>query len=109
MRRLLIAAAILTIAPACSEEENPKTEGILELSGDAADGKLTYDNNCSSCHGADGTGNGSAPSLAEHASHESDSEIVTIILDGEGSMPSFSNLSDQEVANILAYIREQWG
>lgn len=111
MRRILIAAAILTFAPACSEE-NPDTDAILALSGDTANGKLAYDNNCASCHMADGSGNDSLnyPSLAEHAKHESDSEIITIVLDGEGAMPSFrANLSDQEVADILAYMRAEWG
>jgi len=114
MRRILLAAAILTFAPACTEaeEENPDTDAILALSGDTANGKVAYDKSCANCHKADGSGDASLnyPSLAEHAKHESDGEIVTVILDGEEAMPAFrASLSDQEVADILAYIRAEWG
>jgi len=112
MRRILIAAAILTFAPACTEEANPDTDAILALTGDAANGKLVYESKCASCHKADGSGDASLnyPNLAEHASHESDAEIVTVVLDGEEAMPAFrASLDDQEVADLLAYIRAEWG
>ena len=112
MHRILIAATLLAFTPACSEEENPDTETILTLTGNADDGQSIYDAKCASCHQADGTGNASLdyPSLVEHVPHEEQSEMVTLILDGEGNMPSFrSQLSDQEVADVLAYIVREWG
>jgi len=109
MRRTLIAAVLLAFAPACGTEENPDSEGILDLSGDADNGATLYGANCAVCHAADGSG-GSGPSLKDNAAGESDSEIITIILDGEGSMPSFrAKFSDQEVADVLEFIRRDFG
>jgi len=112
MRRILIAAALLAFAPACSEEENPDTATILALTGNADDGQSVYEAKCASCHKADGTGDASLnyPSLVEHVPHEEEAEMVTLILDGEEAMPAFrSQLSDQEVADVLAYILREWG
>ncbi|MEZ4379926.1 MAG: cytochrome c [Nannocystaceae bacterium] len=112
MRRILIAAALLAFAPACDGSDNPDVANIIALSGDSMSGESLYGTHCASCHMADGTGNDGLgyPSLVEHASHESDEEIVEIVLEGEDAMPAFrSQLSDQEVADVLAYIRATWG
>ena len=113
MRRILIAAALLAFAPGCeSGSDNPDVATIVALSGDATSGESLYGTHCSSCHMADGTGNPGLnyPSLVEHAPHETDEEIVAIVLEGEEAMPAFrSQLSDQEVADVLAYIRATWG
>ncbi|MCA9658407.1 MAG: cytochrome c [Myxococcales bacterium] len=113
MRRILIAAALLAFAPGCeSGSDNPDVATIVALSGDATSGESLYGTHCSSCHMADGTGNPGLnyPSLVEHASKETDEEIVAIVLEGEEAMPAFrSQLSDQEVADVLAYIRATWG
>jgi hypothetical protein len=31
--------------------------------------------------------------------------LVTLLLDGDGDMPSLSGLTDQQLANIVAYLR----
>ena len=79
MRRILIAAALLAFAPGCeSGSDNPDVATIVALSGDATSGESLYGTHCSSCHMADGTGNPGLnyPSLVEHASKETDEEIV---------------------------------
>ncbi|MCB9569286.1 MAG: cytochrome c [Myxococcales bacterium] len=112
MRPLIAAAAILIAAvasQACGESDADK---ILALSGNSANGGTVYTAQCAVCHMADGTGNADAnyPSLVEHAMHESDMDIVEVILEGEGAMPEFrSKLSDQEIADLLAYIRATFG
>lgn len=87
-------------------------------------GAQTFMTKCSSCHGADGRGQAQwIPPLAGAAStmaKENASNInVTlngsdrIVADGVPDayrMPSFRNqLSDQEIADVLSFIRTSWG
>lgn len=81
-----------------------RTDTILSLSGDAANGGAVFAANCASCHGAAGEG-GSGPALAGDTEVD---EIASIILNGEEEMPAFADvLSDQEVADVIAWVGEQ--
>jgi mono/diheme cytochrome c family protein len=101
---LLLAIAILA---ACSTAE-----------ADVARGEQLYAANCASCHG----GRDSNPPLpaapphtdAGHTWHHSDQTLHGVItgeLTFQGrTMPSFEGqLSGQEIADILAYIKTWWG
>lgn len=79
--------------------------------------KQQYVRLCGPCHGESGRGNGPAavglnprprdftdPSfLAERA----DKDLIAVIGDGKGAMPAFkAQLSRQQIAQLVAYIRE---
>jgi mono/diheme cytochrome c family protein len=84
---------------------------ILGLTGDAAAGETVFmDNLCSSaaCHGPDGT-SGTAPALTEQVPAASDEQIVNSLLNGKGDMTPQSALSDQELADVLAYVNANFG
>jgi cytochrome c oxidase cbb3-type subunit 3 len=96
------------------------------LGGDAARGKALYAENCASCHGADGRGEGRGTGVTMSREREfaimppalnnpgfqnaaPDAMIATIIKQGRpsGIMPAFrSVLSDAEVADVVAYVRQ---
>ncbi|HRI08490.1 MAG TPA: cytochrome c [Nannocystaceae bacterium] len=109
-----IVLALFTLAsialPACSGGGgNADVDAILALDGVSADGSTVYTDKCAVCHMADGSGNAASgyPSLVAEVPGQSDEDIVTIILEGEEAMPAFrSQLSDQQVADVLAYLRE---
>jgi quinoprotein glucose dehydrogenase len=68
-------------------------------------GKQLYENNCASCHKADRTGTPpEVPSLVGIDQRYSARDIPALIRRGDGRMPAFSDLSDNEVAAITAYI-----
>jgi quinoprotein glucose dehydrogenase len=68
-------------------------------------GKQLYQNNCAACHKDNRTGNPpDTPSLVDIEKKHSSDEISTIIKSGNGRMPSFTGLSDQEVAAIAGYV-----
>ncbi|WP_300513961.1 c-type cytochrome [Aliiroseovarius sp.] len=91
-----------------------------------AAGKTLYDNNCASCHGANGIGEApddpgatddfgfKAPALNNdmHAWHHSDAGLRATI--GEGSprnermIPWQEVLSDEEIDTIIAYVKSTW-
>lgn len=87
----------------CAPEAD-RAQAILDLTGDAAAGEVTYTQQCSACHAADGTG-GTGPSLVAAYGEGEDLEMIDVILTGDDGMPGFeSTLSDQEIADVWAYV-----
>jgi mono/diheme cytochrome c family protein len=98
----------------------PTTEGSLLLSL----GKTVYDQHCASCHGKNGEGMPpNYPPLAQNQSIQMESAVnpIRMVLNGGyppgtadnprpyGMPPFAQNLSDNEVAAIVTYIRVSWG
>ncbi len=80
------------------KEEN---DGFL-----ATTGKNLYGTQCQMCHGADKKGASiyTVPSLEGIKSRKSAEEISEIIKNGRGLMPSFSNLNDDAIKAITAFL-----
>ena len=77
-----------------------RSAAIAKLSGSATQGKTPFTQNCVTCHGTDAKSGSAAKNLPA----ESASSAFTQILEGGGGMQSFSSLSDQDIANIWAYV-----
>ena len=92
----------------------------------AAAGETLYQERCASCHGADLTGDpdwktpnsdGSYPppphDSTGHTWHHSDRLLVDIVRNGSGfeqsRMPTFSDLSVEQVLSIVEYLKTTWG
>jgi cytochrome c oxidase cbb3-type subunit III len=72
-------------------------------------GAAIFAANCAGCHGADGRGGEHGPNIATapEVQHLLDRELAGIIrygISGAG-MPAFSSLKQQEVADVVAYLR----
>ncbi len=82
--------------------------------GSAKAGKSTFDAKCAMCHAMNGSGNSPmgksmrVPDLRSKAvQKQSDAEIAGLIENGKGMMPKYgSQLSKQEISDLVAYIRE---
>ena len=65
--------------------------------------------NCATCHGADGRGGEHAPNIATapEVQHLMDRELAGIIRNGiaGAGMPAFSSLKQQELADVVSYLR----
>ena len=79
-------------------------------------GQLVYQNICQACHQPDGRGQDRlAPSLIGSALTLAPPEIpVRILLNGKegaiGLMPPVASvLTDDQIANVLTYVRREWG
>ncbi|MDR6478891.1 mono/diheme cytochrome c family protein [Burkholderia sp. OAS925] len=87
-------------------------------------GAQTFIAKCSACHGQDGRGQGEwIPGLAGSASSmaKEKASSINVVLNGSGRavangvpdayrMPPFRNqLSDQEIADVLTFVRTSWG
>ena len=95
---------------------------LAQSKGDAKAGKAAYDANCVGCHGATGIGDGAAAAVLNPKPGDmsdgkamkalTDKYLFDIIKDGGASqkkspiMPgSAKKFKDQEISDIVAYIR----
>ena len=68
-------------------------------------GNRLYVKSCLPCHGIDRAGSGSIiPSLVDIGKRRSDEEIGTIIKMGNGRMPAFATISDDNRKAIIGYL-----
>jgi mono/diheme cytochrome c family protein len=85
-------------------------------------GEEVYAANCASCHMPEGEGlEGAFPPLAKTDYLKDQKRVINIVLKGqEGEikvngktynvpMAAFGHLTDQQVADVLNYIRNNWG
>jgi ubiquinol-cytochrome c reductase cytochrome b subunit len=126
-------AAAQAATPAVGENGAPPVEKAGDSgtqvaagggSGNAAAGATVYSGNCAGCHGAAGAGQpGVFPPLAGNAYVTGDSKAVIHTLNYglngavkvgaatyNGQMPAWKgNLTDQQIADVITYIRSSWG
>ena len=72
-------------------------------------GAELYDVSCSRCHGADLEGR-IGPALDAESRTATDltvQQITDTIRIGPGAMPGFGRLSDQQVASLVEFLRDQ--
>lgn len=117
MNRLLQTSIIslsLGVFGACGGEDDDgnggtgRAEEILALTGDANAGSASF-STCasSSCHGSDGTAGGNADrNLAVKVPSMTEAQLVDVILNGSGDMAAQSQLENQDIADIVAYLKE---
>ena len=65
------------------------------------DDRSLYNNACASCHGDDRKGNATVPSLLDVAQRRSREEMATIIRQGTGRMPAFSEMLGAAAINDM--------
>lgn len=105
MKKIIILAAVLGFTAA--------------LTASAADAKANWNSDCAKCHGADGKGDTKIGHIlhikdftdAKVQASFKDQDAFKAIKDGKKSdsgktlMKPFSNLSDEEIKALVAYVR----
>jgi nitrite reductase (NO-forming) len=100
-----------------------RAQGTLTKAQQIEAGRALYTGTCSVCHQANGAGlEGVFPPLARSDFMMADKRrSIDIVLNGlsgpvqvngkryESVMPPMSQLADDEIANILTYVRNEWG
>lgn len=88
----------------CNADQSARIDTILALSPDEANGATVFANSCgnAACHGSDGN-SGPAPDLGTEIPEFSSNALACLLLTGVGTMPSQAGLSDQDLADVIAY------
>ena len=82
--------------------------------GNVEGGKALYDKKCASCHAKDGAGNpGIAKAMKVELRHlgskevqaQKDEELKKFVTEGTAKKKPVKGLSDQELADVIAYVR----
>lgn len=102
MRRKLVSLfriIVLVVIPCVSQ---------TIFASDVFNGKEVFMRHCVACHGS--SGEGSMPGLPNFKEgktlFKNDSELMAIIRDGRGIMPSFNGLiKDDDIRDVAAYLR----
>lgn len=106
-------AAVLILAtagrPSARGQDSPATGD--QLAALKSEGQEVYARDCSSCHGADGTGDGAGPALDGNTNLGNKDHVLKRILEGspENGMDPFGKaLSDHEIAAAATFVRTAW-
>jgi mono/diheme cytochrome c family protein len=111
--RILALACFCLTTAACSSSGNDggaasvssaQVDAILALTPDLSAGNSIYTTECVSCHGTDARSGSERRDVAGDAV-ANPSGAVRQILGGGGGMPSFASYSDQQVADLLGYVK----
>ena len=71
-------------------------------------GKRTFNQSCASCHDILGTSAKSGPGLKNYYHQRprpADATVGTIIQQGKGKMPAFTNLDKLQIDDLVAYLK----
>ena len=113
---------LVAIAVMCSISVITMGQKRTDLQSSIARGKAVFENTCLACHQADASG---VPNLAPPLIKTSfvlgdKTKLINIILNGlkdveidgeryDNPMPAFDYLTDTEVAEVLTYVRNNFG
>lgn len=95
---------------AIKEEVALKAKAIHDGKETRSEGEVLYTNYCASCHKPNGRGlMGTYPALVQNKVVEGETtNFVNLVLNGKKEMPSFSFLSDHDMAIVLSYVRKKF-
>ncbi len=81
-----------------------ETKAPAQLDQAATAGKALFiENKCGNCHPAEGRAGGIGPRLS--TANVSDDNLRNSIKKGRGAMPAYSKLSNDQVENLVIYLR----
>ncbi len=114
----LYAAALVCAAAIAGCGDEPRGEAASSVDADlAAEGEALYAETCGACHGADLKGTDSGPPFLDAVyapDHHPDDAFYAAVENGVqphhwefGPMPPQTSVDPDEVAAIVAYVRQQ--
>ena len=110
---VVLAAVVAVVLTATGGSDAPPAPGSAEELGL---GEEVYDQSCATCHGPEAAGGLAGPPLTHEIYEDlTDADIRSVIEQGkpptnwphfEAGMAPVPNLSDSEVAAVIAYVRD---
>ncbi len=113
MRRLGVVVAMVIATPAAIAQTVGSPTFGSRTHFTEQGGAAIYAGVCAACHmpnGLGASGAGSYPSLAHDQNLADAGDPIDMVLLGQKAMPSFAGtLSDQQIADVVTYIRTHFG
>ncbi len=83
---------------------------VWDLAAINARGEKVYAANCAACHQANGKGAGPIKALDGSAMvlDADKNKQIAILLNGQGAMPAWKQLSDTDIAAVISYTKNSW-
>jgi mono/diheme cytochrome c family protein len=120
MKRFLILLPLASLFFGCTPGPQTPKEASPQV---LASGLQVYTTNCATCHQVDGSGVPNIqPALIDDDIVAGDpTQLIRVVLQGptavlspdrprySNKMPSFNRLTDQQIADVLTYIRHDYG
>ena len=121
MKKYLVFSFVFFLA-ACEAPDPEARRAALHLpppgfKGEAAQGSKLFVTNCSSCHGNSALGTAQGPALINNVyrpAHHADFAVHMAVRDGVrqhhwnfGDMPAIPQITPEETAHVIAYIRQE--
>lgn len=101
---VVVLVALVVGVVVITGQNAAETPAPATLSQTATEGKALFlSSNCTDCHAKEGRAGGTGPRLS--TTGKSDSDIISIVRRGKGSMPAHSELTDDQITKLIAYIR----
>lgn len=112
MKHMVFAAAALLAAPAMADDSQRWFESASVLTQETGEG--IYNAICVACHMPEGVGSyegaGIYPALADNAMLANAGYPIHVVVNGQKGMPALGGvLNDAQVAEVVNYIRTNWG
>jgi len=108
MKRELTILILLAALPAAAQTADFRGAAFAMQGGEAV-----FRGICQGCHMADAkgaTGAGSYPALAKNPHLSEAGYVITMVLNGHKGMPPFrGHLTDLQVADVVNYVRRNFG
>ena len=82
-------------------DHDVEEQNVADGEPDLANGESIYNTSCSGCHNSNGV------DIIAISADLSDEALAGVIVNGVGSMPPQAFLSDNDVRDVIAYIRTQ--
>jgi mono/diheme cytochrome c family protein len=105
----LAVLAGLAAAPAAAQKTPDFRGAAFAMQG----GEAVYQGVCQGCHMADAkgaTGAGTYPALANNPKLASSGYVLTMVMNGNKGMPPFGEqFTDQQVVDVVNYVRTHFG
>ncbi len=115
---LLAGGALFVVWQFVTSSDGQTAQSVIvpNLSPSAESGRLAFDDNCAQCHGQNGSGTDSGPPLVHiiyEPNHHGDASFFSAAERGVrqhhwpyGDMPPQPQVSQEEMGDIIQYIRE---
>lgn len=110
-----VVVVALVIAVVATGGGSGSADSVMS-EGDTAAGKAVFEGTCAACHGVEGIGTDAGPPLVHpyyRPGHHADGAFVLAVRNGVqphhwnfGPMPPQQGLSDQDIADVTAYVRQ---